>query len=282
VPKAASRPPGLPDFKRPPIDEVVLSIQFASLENFKAAHVGLFWKTFRAKYPKVTEQGQLAPAFETFGTPSAPTAPSIQFLQSPMMSRFWFEKEGAPDLMQLQQDRIIHNWRKKEREAIYPRYEAIRRGFESEIAIFTKFLKAESLGELRPNQCEVTYINIIEMPDGSDPQQKLEKITPLWSMRPSETVPGEFENALVQTRFRLVEEGKPWGRMYVNFQPGLRQTDLTPVVRLEITARAKPREESISAAFQLLDRGRSAVVRTFAAVTTPEMHNFWGRTDARR
>ncbi|MGZ8300004.1 MAG: hypothetical protein ACXWU5_06290, partial [Rhodoplanes sp.] len=59
--------------------------------------------------------------FETFGTPPQPGS-AIQFEQflSPPMPRYWFEKSGTPDLLQVQQDRIIHNWRKQEGELIYP------------------------------------------------------------------------------------------------------------------------------------------------------------------
>jgi uncharacterized protein (TIGR04255 family) len=276
----ASRPFGLPDFKHPPIDEVVLSVQFASLENFRSAHAGLFWRSIRAKYPSVTEQPALPPAFETFGTPPVSNVPLVQFHPAPVVPRFWFEKPGDPSLLQVQQDRIIHNWRKREGQPIYPRYEAIRRAFESEIGAFSKFLKSEQLGELRPNQCEVTYINIIEMPDRSNPHLRLGDVTPLWSSRTSEPISGEFEVAGLQARFTLADEGKHWGRLYLNFQPAMRQTDFAPVIRLEITARGKPKEETISEALLLLDQERLAVVRTFAAVTTSEMHKVWGRKDA--
>jgi uncharacterized protein (TIGR04255 family) len=283
VPKA-SRPPGLPDFANPPIDEVVMSIQFASLARLRGPHVGLFWKTIRSRYPDVTEHPPIQAAFETFGTPSTQTLPSIQFSLAPPTPRFWFDKGGGPDLLQLQQDRIIHNWRKREKDQIYPRYETVRRQFQSEVAMFSKFLAAEQLGEIRPNQCEVTYINIIEFPEGSDPQSKLQDITPLWSTQLDADLPGEFENALVQAQFLLSNghNAEPIGRIYVNFQPAVRQSDLTPVVRLEITARAKPPSETIDDAYKLLDDERSAVVRTFAAVTTPKMHHVWGRKDARR
>jgi uncharacterized protein (TIGR04255 family) len=282
VPKA-SRPSELPDFTNPPIDEVVLSIQFASLARLRGPHVGLFWKRIRTRYPDVSEHTPIQAAFETFGTRSIPTLPAFPFSLTPLTSRYWLHKGEGPDLLQIQQDRIIHNWRKRE-NMIYPRYEAVRRQFKYEVDMFSKFLAAEQLGELRPNQCEVTYINIIEFPEGLDPQSKLQDITPLWSTRVDADIPGEFENALVQAQF-LLRNGhaaEPIGRIYVNFQPAVRQADLTPVVRLEITARAKPPSETIEDAYKLLDDERSAVVQTFAAVTTPEMHEVWGRKHARR
>jgi uncharacterized protein (TIGR04255 family) len=156
---SARRPSDLPDFRKPPLSEVVLSIQFAPLQKFGNAHVGLFWRTVRSKYPKVTELPALAPAFETFGAP-ARQAPMVQFEQlfAAPMSRFWFEKEGEPDLMQLQQDRILHNWRKQKEDQVYPRYEKVRSVFEREVAAFTKFAADEGFGDIKPNQCEVTYV----------------------------------------------------------------------------------------------------------------------------
>lgn len=103
-----------------------------------------------------------------------------------------------------------------------------------------KFLTDEQLGELQPNQCEVTYVNILELEEGSDPHRQLELMTPLWSGRTNEPVPGTLENCGVQMSYLMVENEQPFGRIYVNFQPALRQADLRPVMRLEITARGKP------------------------------------------
>ena len=60
----------LPDFTNPPLNEVVLSIQFASLTGLKSAHIGLFWERIRSEYPNVTEQATIQTAFETFGIPT--------------------------------------------------------------------------------------------------------------------------------------------------------------------------------------------------------------------
>src|SRR6266478_6911670 len=109
TPQEVGRPSDLPDFDRPPVNEVILSIQFAALEKMKSAHIGLLWARFRAQYPDVIEQGPINAVFETFGAPPLP-GPPIRFEQflSPPMPRYWFEKSGTPDLLQVQQDRIIH------------------------------------------------------------------------------------------------------------------------------------------------------------------------------
>ena len=84
---------------------------------------------------------------------------------------------------------------------------------------------------------------------------------------------------MTQAQYILKEDGAPFGRTYVNFTPVIRNVDLSPAVQLDITVRARPVGQSAEAAFDLLDREREIVVRTFAAVTAPEMHRIWGRRD---
>jgi uncharacterized protein (TIGR04255 family) len=196
------------------------------------------------------------------------------------MPRFWFEERDGAHLLQIQQDRILHNWRKREADHDYPRYEAIRNRFESDLETFLDFLAAEQLGELRPNQCEVTYINTIDIPGAENVLRQLHRITPLWTDDFAEIYPLEIESATVQGRFVLRDAGNPFGRAYVTFGPAILVAQNRPVIRLEITVRGKPRDESIPESLRLLDEERNVVVRTFAAVTTREMWNIWGRTDA--
>jgi uncharacterized protein (TIGR04255 family) len=281
--QSSSRPADLPDFSRPPVSEVALSIQFASIARFQNSYVGLLWERLRNEYPNVSEQPPLAAAFETFGGAPAAAFPPflIETLLSPPMRRFWFEGADSRELLQVQQDRIVHNWRKRESEEEYPRYEAIRSRFSSDVATFRDFLVSENLGEVRPNQCEVSYINNIELPGEVNFHQQLHRSTPMWTGSFSGSYAPEVENTTLQSRFVLREEGKPYGRTYVTFAPWFLAADNRPIIRLEITVRAKPRDESIEAAFRLLDEGREVVVRTFAAVTTPAMWKYWGRTDAK-
>jgi uncharacterized protein (TIGR04255 family) len=276
------RPADLPNFLRPPVNEVVLSVQFASLPAFRAIHAGLLWQRLRPRYPIVSEQLPLAAAFETFGGTPVPTLPfEIQAYLSPPMPRYWFEAEDGRELVQIQPDRIIHNWRKQEVDDEYPRYEAIRQRFATDVEMFGEFLASEGIGEVRPNQCEVTYLNMIELPEKQDIYKCLDRISTSWTGSFSEDYPLEFEQATLQSRFILSEGGTPYGRAYVSFLPALRQKENRRVIRLDITVRAKPSDDSIEAAFRMLDNEREIVVRTFAAVTTPEMWEYWGRTNGK-
>ena len=56
-----------PDFKNPPVIEVVCGIHFKSLNNLLAPHLGLLWEKYKSEYPFCQEVAPIAPAIERFG-----------------------------------------------------------------------------------------------------------------------------------------------------------------------------------------------------------------------
>jgi uncharacterized protein (TIGR04255 family) len=74
---AYNRPFDLPSYERPPVSEVVLSVQFASNPQFQIVHAGLFWQLVRDQFPNVSEQIPLQAVFETFGGQVAPAASTL-------------------------------------------------------------------------------------------------------------------------------------------------------------------------------------------------------------
>jgi uncharacterized protein (TIGR04255 family) len=270
----------LPSFERPPVTEVALSIQFASITRFRTVHVGMLWQEFRATFPKVSEQPPLVPVFETFGatSPSGLLPFRVEAFMTPPMPRFWFESADGVHLLQVQQDRFMHNWRKfNSSENVYPRYEPIRDRFRDEIERVSEFLRREDLGPIQPNQCELVYTNAIVLPDGTDPHAQLDRITPLWRRWQHDTDLAPLENGSLSFRYLIRSQEIPLARVYVEFQPGRLASDATPAIKLDITVRGKPQENNLESAFRLLDEERRAVVRTFDRLTTDELHAMWGK-----
>ncbi|HQS18887.1 TIGR04255 family protein [Reyranella sp.] len=277
---SAASPSGLPSFERPPVTEVVLSLQFDMLSELKNAHIGYLWSRFRDRYPKVQEQPSLEPSFETFGTPPMAQQPSFRFEQfiGVPATRYWFETADDTGLCQVQNDRIIHNWRK--REGDYPRYEYVRAELEKDLNTFEEFLVAEDLGSLRFNQIEVSYINTIDLPGTDNPHGAVEQVISTWTRL--DGVGRDLEDIAFRARFLMSKDGVPNARLHVSLAPALETTTLNRVVRLDMTYRGKPESNDRSSAMKMLDEGRAAIVVAFADMTTPEMHNHWGRTDVQR
>jgi uncharacterized protein (TIGR04255 family) len=138
-------PSDLPDFERPPVVEVVVGVQFEEL-GLKVPHLGLLWQKYRGRFPHVDQRPALDPVVERFGVP-APPIPSLTLMDQPPANRLWFMTEAQDELIQVQPDRLILNWRNFEAKHGYPRYEAVEQGFLSTFATFTEFLTEQGLGE---------------------------------------------------------------------------------------------------------------------------------------
>jgi uncharacterized protein (TIGR04255 family) len=248
-------------------------LQFGSVAGLSTAHVGFLWQRWRSRYPVVSEQGPLEPAFEAF--PAAPGFQTVRFeaLVAPLFPRYWFEGADGVDLCQVQQDRLIHNWRL--RNEPYPHYEQIRARLVSDLDDFESFVRDEGLGQLAFNQSEVTYINIIDLPDERNPHATLDDILGVWSRFSG--IEGDLEDVALRARYLFKREATPYGRLHVSVSPGMRRSDSKPIVQLEMTFRGKPAAEDRFAALSLLDEGRAVIVKSFDKMTTSEMHAYWGR-----
>jgi len=276
------RPPYLPEYESPPIAEVALSLQFAPILQFQNIHAGLLWKNFMRSYPDVEEQPPIAPVFETFGMPPALVpAPQIQLLTTMPGARYWFISADGNELLQVQQDRLIHNWRRQSEGDKYPRYETLRKRFYAEVEKVRKFLKAEKMGAISPNQCEVTYINHIDFGDGGDPTSHFGDVFSLWCDEYSNDFLQHIEGGLFNVRYVLEDDrGEPYGRLHASAQHVIHRRTSRSLIQFTLVARGKPKQETLISAFEWLDQGRAAIVKGFDALTRPEMHERWRRINA--
>lgn len=268
----------LPDFTRPPVIEVVLGIQFDRITGFQTIHAGHLWDDFRRDFPQVQEHPPLDPTFETFGTKPVGSGVKLELMSGPLpLPRLWFLNEAQTQLIQFQPDRFIHNWRKVQEDDVYPRYENIKVRFLDELNTLERFFHEHGLGELRPNQCEVTYVNHILSAAGENLCERPERVFRFFRKDFSQGVLDKFEDSRFQIRFVLSDKGKrPIGRLHVNVQPA-RSREGEPMIVLTLTARGSPLNPTLESASQFLDFGRDKIVRGFAELTTETMHERWAR-----
>jgi len=275
-----SRPKDLPDFRKPPVAETVLSLQFEPIPGLTSAHLGVLWTRFRHELPLIEEHPQLPAVFEKFEPPS-PAQVEVTIEEKPPLPRVWFVNETKTELIQMQANRFIHNWRRMEGMAPYPHYEPIRDKFRGEIAVLEAFLRDEKLGTLAVNQCEVTYVNHIEPAGVWDRHGQLEKVFSMWSGLVNASFLPNPEDAGLRMRFVISDEnGKPIGRLHVVVHPAWKKTDNSPILALNLTARGAPTGEGIEGAFAFFEIARRWIVKGFADLTTPDMHRVWERIDA--
>ncbi len=269
----------LPDFRNPPLAETVLSLQFEPIAGLTSAHLGLLWQRFRERLPLIEEQPPLPPMLETFGPPS-PARVEVTVEEKPPVPRLWFLNQDKTELIQVQADRFIHNWRKMEGMAPYPRFEAIRDKFRGEVATLGKFLEDEEMRSPIVNQCEVTYVNHIEPSGVWERHGQIDKVLAGWAATPERRFLPEAEDGGVRLRFVMRDDGgKPMGRLHVMSQAAWKKADNAPILILNLTARGEPAGEGIEGAFRFFEIGRRWIVKGFAELTTTQMHKAWERID---
>jgi uncharacterized protein (TIGR04255 family) len=274
------RPP-LPDFNAPPLVEAVLGIQFEPLPALDLLQIGRLWALFRDEYPKHELQPMLAAQFETFERPVMEELVFPLGMDSPP-ARCWFLSEDETALVQVQMDRFILNWRQKGGKGTYPRYESMRHRLEQALAKFAGFLQSEQLGEIAPNQCEVTYVNHMEQGKGWTKPSEVASVFPGFAGRWSSEFLPEPEDVRAALRFVIPgpDQAPPLGRLHAQIEPRYRRQDNSPLLALTMTARLRPMAKDLAGAMSSLDLGREWIVRGFAALTADSMHKIWERRDA--
>ncbi len=104
-----SRPDNLPDYSNPPLSEVVLGVQFQQPIGYQQIYAHKVWQLYSDNYPSVQEMSPLQPSFETFGVSSYTIMPPFGFVSGAMHNRFWFVNQDSDELIQFQNDRLLHN-----------------------------------------------------------------------------------------------------------------------------------------------------------------------------
>ena len=274
----STRPATLPDFENPPVIEVLLSVQFERITKLQTVHAGYLWDLFKKDFPHVQEHTPLNPTFETFGTKPAVGGVSLELRSGPLpFPRLWFLNDNETQLIQIQPDRFIHNWRKVQENDIYPRYENIKARYLEELTTLERFFHDRQLGDFQPNQCEVTYVNYVLSVEEENICTEPETVFRFLRQEFAPQLFEHLEDASFQVRFVLFSDDKrPTGRLLVNARPAL-SSDGKPMIALTLTARGTPSAPTLDAASEFLDFGRDKIVRAFAELTTETMHRRWGR-----
>lgn len=258
-----SRPAHLPDFERPPLAEVAMGVLFSPLHLMRQAHFGRYWDRVREDFPRVEDQPAIEPQYELDDEPVG-VAVNFRLSVAPPLRRSWFISRGEDELLQLQPDRFVDNWRRAAPAAReYPRFEALWDRFSSRWEDLGSFVEDEGLGQLVPEQVELTYVNVVDdvpiadglhhapggpfsLPDGGG------------VLRPEQT----------QSAIRYKIAASSPARLYV-------QTSTTAEGwNMELTYKQRlPSGEALRPSFF---RGREVIDHAFLGLTTAAAQQVWG------
>jgi uncharacterized protein (TIGR04255 family) len=265
----------IPQFERPPLDEMVMGLQFEPLQNFHAAHLGIFWSRIRERYPYTEDQPPLVPIIEL--PEMRPVLPgegaSVEIMKAMPLPRCWFISEEKTELVQVQNDRFFRNWRQVQGNEPYPRFHRLIHDFNESWNHFRRFAEDSQIGVPKARMCEITYVNSIVRGAGWSNFGELDKVFTLLRPRDPKGFLPPPEVLSWQLKYKLPDNR---GRLHVEMSPKFRGRDLQLILGLNLTARGAPASSSDQDVAAWFSLAHEWAVRAFADMTGPDAHKFWG------
>jgi uncharacterized protein (TIGR04255 family) len=189
------------------------------------------------------------------------------------LTRLLITNAAGDRMIQVQPSRFHYNWQKC--EGVYPSYQTMRSEFHALFETFRKFAADAKLGEVAPNQWELTYVDQIQR-------------GPLWETPADwhKVLPGLLPAKASLGGHALESFGGEWhyvieparGRIHVALQSG--RTAPAPagaeVLTVQTTARGPIRQEPGWGLDEGFEIAHNAVVAAFLEMTSPAAHEAWG------
>ena len=268
----------LPKFNKPPVVEIVLGVQFNPLRGLTNSHMGAYWVGLKSEWPVVKNTAPLEEQFEHFGErgPSLALASlHIQITQDPS-SRMVMTHREKNRIIQIQNNRFHFNWTGGHMKEQYPKYDDfVRPAFDEAFGDFQRFVAEEELGEIVPNQWEVTYVNHI--PKGSVWNEP-DEWAAIFSTSPTLRTPSSpvrLEGLQAEWHFEIMPQK---GRLHVQMVSGRKKTgeEKEELLVLKLTARGPIDSQSGPTLGEGLDIGHETIVRAFRDLASKKALDCWG------
>lgn len=254
----------LPNYKNPPVNEVVCGLSFSKIKKFKSHHIGLFWQKIKDEFPIVEHAMRLE------------VKPSDIDLKE-YLPRVWFVKNEQNRLIQLQDDRFYFNWRRIQEDEAYPRYETIIEDFKKYLLVFEKFLEEENLGRVYPERCELTYINHISKGEGWETVSDVISIFRDLCWNTEDRFLPPPVNVGGKVTFQLPDNK---GRLELILQQAIRKTDKRPMFVLQNIATGLGEDKNMGAVWEWFNVAHEWIVYGFTDLTNKSIQKgVWQKTD---
>lgn len=271
----------LPSFRSPPVVETAVSVQFQPLKRMSNAHLGLFWDRVRETYPKLQDADPIEPQIERFGA-ALPRArfPQLRIAATQPAARLRMSSEDGHAMLQLQNGRLVFNWRRLDGGNEYPRWARVEPQFQAALQELKAFTEAEELGAIEPSQWEVTYVNhLVRGREWNTPSDWQEVLPGVIGFTAAVSASG-LESMGCHAHFALPDDA---GRLHVEVTHGFAgpDEDADELLIVQLTARGGVDENrNLSAG---LAYGREVIVRSFVDITGERVRrDIWKQEAAER
>lgn len=258
----------LPDYRKPPVTEIIAAVQFAPVPVFGMEQIIDLGREFtgwkvgdtQPAIPPMSEDprgNDIPQAFMSFGNPPP---------------RVLLATDDGRWFAQFQQDRIAVHERKV---AARPSFRNVAPKLEEFAERTSRALGADLFSEGHSAEMvEVIYQNRIAARDGGwSDFGELHRVLRLLNERPADPPYDSPEQVAVAFSYELVEGDAFVGRLRVAADPQYDDAG-NPVLALRLVSRRFVGERPLE---EILNACHVDIVRAFTAITTTEMHERWER-----
>lgn len=249
---------------------------FESLENFQSTYLGLFWDTIKAEFPIFEEKPYLVPKIESYKIEF--DKPPSEELKFPQLPRLWFLSENKNEILQLQQDQFLNNWRKVRDDDKYPHYDEIIQKYENQFNNFNAFVNKHKIGEIKPLQYELTYVNHISSLNGWGKDTPIENIFPKFNLNfEKKNFLPKYESFHWTNTYRLPNEE---GRLYSQIRLVRNKDHADPLIQFQLRVTGINRKPSLDKMRSWFDLAHEWIILSFVELTNEKAQKeYWGRTE---
>ncbi|MXW94837.1 MAG: TIGR04255 family protein [Acidimicrobiaceae bacterium] len=268
----------LPAYERPPVVEVALAIEFDQAIGFRALDLGNLAAAWADSLPVADERPPL-PRMEWLDDDLVDDLLDALFDDEERVAppRLWLQSSAGDQVVQIQRDRIVVNWR-KEGSGDYPRYEIVRDRLQDAWRRLIQVCDDLNQDAPEPNLCEIQYINNIGIDEGWKSPQDTEKLITSWQ--------GVDDNSYIPSKHlcqfslhcHFPDDREGWLNIdgWTTSAPTDDDADAMRMV-LNLTSRGHALSNDLDSALDFFDMAHVWIIRGFTAITSPEAHDTWGR-----
>lgn len=259
------------DWKRPPIIEVVLGVQFDALPTLTNGHLGWFWGDMHAEFPNSDDVTPIPPVVEAFGDEVPYGFPAFGIGPARGDSRLRMTTADGTKMIQVQNGWLVANWTKKG-DSQYPGFTGVKSLFDQAMKRFAAFLKDRNLGVIKPNLWEVTYVDHIPKGTVWNTLSDLPRVFP-GLFGNSQCTQGTNESVASTWVWRLAPNP---GRLRLSLQSARTIADpASDILQVTSIARGPLGVDNASFFDYALNFGRTSVVNTFVGLASAEARRYW-------
>lgn len=247
-------------FEKPPVNEVALGYSFLARPDLLIPHIGKFWSELEDAYPHTQHAAPIVDNAET------------AFTDIPL-PRVWFLNSDKSRLVQLQQDRLICNWRGVVAGQPYIRFPPIQEEFQRIRKLFEAYVLRKTGEPVRAAGYSLTYVNLIRSGEGWTPDADLSTVFPDQQWRAGARFLPRPSSVEWKATFQLPNE---FGILSATVQPARLVREKTPIIKFELSANSGSLGGRSVELEEWLKIAHEWIVRAFEDLTSPQMHsNVW-------